>query len=80
MAKAIVLFLAAGLAEIGGGCLVWLWLREFRSLRVGVLGGMIPVLYGIVPHRAKLPQLWSRVHRLRRSVLFIGDDPGITCG
>jgi len=39
MAKAIVLFLAAGLAEIGGGYLVWLWLRESKPLWVGVLGG-----------------------------------------
>jgi hypothetical protein len=30
--KAIVLFLATGLAEIGGGYLVWLWLRESKPL------------------------------------------------
>lgn len=39
MIKAMVLFLAAGLAEIGGGYLVWLWLRESKPLWVGVLGG-----------------------------------------
>jgi small multidrug resistance family-3 protein len=36
MIKAMVLFLAAGFAEIGGGYLVWLWLRESKPLWVGV--------------------------------------------
>jgi len=31
MAKGIVLFILAGLAEIGGGYVVWLWLREGKS-------------------------------------------------
>ncbi len=29
----ILLFLLAGLAEIGGGYLIWLWLREGKPLR-----------------------------------------------
>lgn len=29
--QSIGLFVAAGLCEIGGGYLVWLWLREERS-------------------------------------------------
>ena len=33
------LFVLAGLQEVGGGYLVWLWLRQQRSLMVG-LGGM----------------------------------------
>lgn len=44
-----MLFLLAGLAEIGGGYLVWLWLREGKPLWVGILGGLILVLYGILP-------------------------------
>lgn len=48
-AIAIGLFLAAGLAEIGGGYLVWLWIREGKPLWWGVVGGMILVLYGIIP-------------------------------
>lgn len=39
----------AGLFEIGGGYLIWLWLREGESLWLGVLGGLILILYGIVP-------------------------------
>lgn len=35
--SSVGLFIAAGLCEIGGGYLVWLWLREGRGLVVGVL-------------------------------------------
>ena len=42
-------FFLAGLCEIGGGYLVWLWLREDMSWILGVIGGFILFLYGIVP-------------------------------
>jgi hypothetical protein len=41
-------FLAAGLCEIGGGYLVWLWLREGKSVWLAVLGAVVLVLYGII--------------------------------
>lgn len=47
--RALVLFIAAGLAEIGGGWLVWQWLRNDRSLLVGLLGGVVLFLYGVIP-------------------------------
>jgi small multidrug resistance family-3 protein len=42
-------FFLAGLCEIGGGYLVWLWLREEMSWILGVVGGFILFLYGIIP-------------------------------
>jgi small multidrug resistance family-3 protein len=42
-------FLAAGLCEIGGGYLVWLWLRKGKSPWLAVLGAVVLVLYGIIP-------------------------------
>jgi small multidrug resistance family-3 protein len=45
----IVLFLVAGLCEIGGGWLVWQWLREGRNLTWGFIGGLVLILYGIIP-------------------------------
>ena len=45
----LIFFLAAGLCEIGGGYLVWLWLRDGMSWMLGVLGGFILFAYGIVP-------------------------------
>lgn len=45
----VFFFLLAGLCEIGGGYLVWLWLREDMSWILGVLGGFVLFVYGIVP-------------------------------
>lgn len=47
--RSIVLFVLAGLFEIGGGYLVWLWLRDRRSVVLGVLGGLALFLYGVLP-------------------------------
>ncbi len=47
--RTILLFVVAGLAEIGGGWLVWQWLREGKSGWLGVAGGAILVVYGIMP-------------------------------
>ena len=45
----VVLFFLAGLCEIGGGYLVWLWLKEDHSFVLGAIGGFVLFLYGIVP-------------------------------
>ncbi len=47
--RSLLLFLLAGLFEIGGGYLVWLWLREGRSIWVALAGAIVLVLYGIIP-------------------------------
>jgi small multidrug resistance family-3 protein len=47
--SSVFLFLLAGLCEIGGGWLVWQWLREGRGLLWGLIGGLILILYGIIP-------------------------------
>ncbi len=49
VARSIALFVVAGMMEIGGGYLVWLWLREGRAVFLGVLGGLLLFLYGVVP-------------------------------
>ena len=46
--KSLSIFLLAGLCEIGGGYLVWLWLKEDKPFWYGLLGGFILALYGIV--------------------------------
>ncbi|MBS0181512.1 MAG: YnfA family protein [Nitrospira sp.] len=45
----IALFVLAGLCEIGGGYLVWLWFREGRPFAYGIVGAAILILYGIIP-------------------------------
>src|ERR687891_391970 len=42
-------FFIAGLCEIGGGYLVWLWLRDGMSWVLGAIGGFLLFLYGVVP-------------------------------
>lgn len=44
-----VLFFAAALAEIGGGYLVWLWIRKKKKLAIGLLGGIVLFVYGLIP-------------------------------
>ena len=47
--RAIALFLAAGLAEVGGGYLMWRWLRQHGSWPLGVAGALILATYGVIP-------------------------------
>jgi len=49
IAKSLFYFVLAGFCEIGGGYLVWLWLREKKSLWFAVVGAMVLILYGIIP-------------------------------
>jgi small multidrug resistance family-3 protein len=49
IAVSLAFFLIAGLCEIGGGYLVWLWLRDGMSWILGVVGGFVLFAYGIVP-------------------------------
>ena len=49
MIQSIALFVLAGIAEIGGGYLIWLWLRFSRPWWFGLFGALILVLYGIIP-------------------------------
>ena len=45
----IFLFILAGLAEIGGGWLVWQWLRVGRPWTWALGGALLLILYGIIP-------------------------------
>lgn len=47
--RSVTLFVLAGLCEVGGGYLVWLWLRDHRSALLGVLGGALLIFYGVLP-------------------------------
>jgi small multidrug resistance family-3 protein len=49
VAHSVLLFLAAGLCELGGGYLVWLWLRNGRGVALGALGGLMLFAYGVLP-------------------------------
>lgn len=46
--KSILLFILAGLCELGGAYLIWLWLRSGKSFSLALLGGLVLVAYGFV--------------------------------
>jgi small multidrug resistance family-3 protein len=47
--QAIALFVAAGVAEIGGGWLVWKAVRSNKPWWWALLGSLVLVLYGFLP-------------------------------
>jgi len=49
IAKSLLLFVLAGLLEIGGGYLMWLWLREGKAIWFALVGAIVLILYGIIP-------------------------------
>jgi len=46
--KSIPIFILAGFCEIGGGYLIWLWLKDDKPAWFGLLGGIILAMYGVV--------------------------------
>lgn len=48
MFSSIMIFILAGLAEIGGGYFVWQWIKAGSSLAYGITGFLLLSLYGIV--------------------------------
>jgi small multidrug resistance family-3 protein len=70
MAITIVLFIAAGLAEIGGGYLVWLWLKESKPLWYGIVGSIILIAYGIIPTLQTFPS-FGRVYAAYGGVFVV---------
>jgi small multidrug resistance family-3 protein len=70
MINAIILFFLAGVAEIGGGYLIWLWLREGKSLYLGGLGGIALVLYGVIATFQAFPS-FGRVYAAYGGVFIV---------
>jgi len=68
--QSIILFILAGLAEIGGGYLIWQWLREGRPLWYGIIGGIVLVVYGIIPTFQKFPS-FGRVYAAYGGVFIV---------
>lgn len=56
VARAIALFGIAGLLEIGGGWLVWQWMREQRGVAFAIAGTVIVALYGFIPPLQAFPE------------------------
>ncbi|MFZ5590281.1 MAG: YnfA family protein [Bacillota bacterium] len=67
--KSLFYFVLAGLCEIGGGYLIWLWLREAKSIWYFILGAIILALYGIVP--TLQPASFGRVYAAYGGIFIV---------
>jgi len=65
----LVLFFVAAIFEIGGGYLVWLWLRMRKGLRIGLLGA--PVLFIYATILTLQPAHFSRVYAVYGGIFIV---------
>jgi len=70
MITGILVFLLAGLAEIGGGYLIWLWLREGKPMYWGMIGGVALALYGVIATFQSFPS-FGRVYAAYGGVFIV---------
>ena len=63
------LFLFAVVLEIGGGYLVWRWLRDHKGKIFGLVGGLILFSYGIIP--TLQPAEFGRVYATYGGIFII---------
>ncbi len=63
------LFFVAAIMEIGGGYLVWLWIREKKAIALALLGGIVLFVYGIIP--TLQPAQFGRVYALYGRIFII---------
>ena len=66
----ILIFILAGLCEIGGGYLIWLWFIASQSPLFGLLGGILLISYGIVATFQVFPT-FSRVYAAYGGVFIV---------
>jgi small multidrug resistance family-3 protein len=67
--KSLLFFVAAGICEIGGGYLVWLWLREKRSLWLAAIGAVVLFAYAVLP--TFQPSHFGRVYAAYGGVFIV---------
>ncbi len=70
MIYVIALFILAGVCEIGGGYLIWLWLREGKPHYWGVAGGIALVMFGVVATFQTFPS-FGRVYAAYGGVFIV---------
>jgi small multidrug resistance family-3 protein len=67
----LALFLLAGLAEIGGGYLVWGWVRAMKPWWWALLGSAVLVSYGFIPTLQPSEATFARVYAVYGGVFIV---------
>jgi len=70
IAKSSFLFFLAGLAEIGGGYFIWIWLKNDAHIMWGLVGGLVLILYGVIPTFQQFPN-FGRIYAAYGGVFII---------
>jgi small multidrug resistance family-3 protein len=69
IAQSLLFFILAALCEIGGGYLIWLWVREGRSYWLAMAGAAVLILYGFIP--TLQPASFGRVYAAYGGVFIV---------
>ncbi len=69
IAKSLAFFVAAGLCEVGGGYLIWLWLRDGKGGWLASVGAVVLFLYGVIPTFQPAP--FGRVYAAYGGVFIV---------
>jgi small multidrug resistance family-3 protein len=69
IAESLLYFFLAGLCEIGGGYLVWLWLKRDKGIFFGLMGGLVLFLYGVIP--TLQPANFARVYSAYGGIFIV---------
>lgn len=69
-AKSLSLFLVGGLAEIGGGYLLWQWMRHGKPFWYAILGAVLLIVYGVLPNFQPSPA-FGRVYAAYGGIFVI---------
>src|SRR5215470_14740482 len=69
--RATALFFLAGLLEIGGGYLVWIWLRNGMNVAVGIGGFVALSLYGVIPVLQTKENPFGRIYAAYGAVFIV---------
>ncbi len=71
MLWSLFLFVLAGLFEIGGGYLFWLWLREGKSAWLGGIGVVALIMYAILPTLQPTNANFGRVYAAYGGIFIV---------
>ena len=67
--KTLGLFFFAALLELGGGYLIWKWLRDHKGKIFGLVGALVLFSYGIIP--TLQPASFGRVYATYGGIFVI---------
>ncbi len=69
--RSMGLFTVAGLLEIGGGYLVWLWMRKGHSVGLAIAGFVALAAYGMIPTLQAKEHPFGRIYAAYGAVFIV---------